>query len=125
MPYQSLKGIRRTGGKAEGCDRGGRMMDFSILIATLRAKQWLTPLEKDILDTYHEWSKVPFNRNSAIKKITENNVKYPDIMMAISTMPTTESKPWFKASDEDVVSNLECQLGALAGKELEALKNGK
>ena len=44
-------------------------MDYSILIALLRAKQYLTDLEKDILDTWDEWKKEPFDYNSAQRQV--------------------------------------------------------
>ena len=47
-------------------------MDYSILIALLRAKQYLTDLEKDILDTWDEWKKEPFDYNSAQRQVMQN-----------------------------------------------------
>ena len=52
-------------------------MDYSILIALLRAKQYLTDLEKDILDTWDEWKKEPFDYNSAQRQVMQNNAKIP------------------------------------------------
>lgn len=40
-------------------------MDYSLLIAYLRQKQYITDLEKDILDTWNELQKSPFDRSSA------------------------------------------------------------
>lgn len=34
-------------------------MDYSLLIAYLRQKQYITDLEKDILDTWNELQKTP------------------------------------------------------------------
>jgi hypothetical protein len=93
----------------------------SVLIETLKGRGAATSLERDILDTYHELNKNPFDRDSAIKKIIENNANYPDIFMAISTRSNMVLKPWATASDDDVFSNLTSQLGALVGKEWEAL----
>lgn len=95
---------------------------ISLIIEMLKQKQFITPLEQDILDTYHELNKMPFDRDSAIKKITENNKNHPDIFIAISVSPTTVFKPWTDASNEDVYSNLTNQLGALVEKELEVVK---
>lgn len=97
----------------------------SVLIEILKARDVITPLEQDILDTYHELNKTPFNRDSAIKKITENNTNHPDIFIAISLSPTTVFKPWADASNEDVYSNLASQLGALVEKELEVVNGGQ
>lgn len=97
----------------------------SVLIEILRERDVISPLEQDILDTYRELNKKPFERESAIKKITENNINHPDIFITISTSPTTVLKPWAAASDEDVCSNLTSQLGALVEKELEVVKGGQ
>lgn len=40
-------------------------MDYSLLIAYLRQKQYITDLEKDVLDTWDELQKSPFDRSSA------------------------------------------------------------
>lgn len=92
------------------------MDSISPIIEMLKQNQFITPLEQDILDTYHELNKKPFERESAIKKITENNINHPDIFITISTSPTTVLKPWAAASIEDVRSNLTNQLGALVEK---------
>lgn len=97
----------------------------SVLIEILKERDVIIPLERDILDTYHELNKTPFNRDSAIKKITENNANHPDVFRAISMSPTTVFKPWTDASNEDVCSNLSSQLGALAEKEWEVLNGGQ
>lgn len=39
-------------------------MDYSLLIAYLRQKQYITDLEKDILDTWNELQKNPFDRSA-------------------------------------------------------------
>ena len=100
------------------------MDSISLILEILKQKQVITPLEQDILDTYHELNKKPFERNSAIRQSQKNNVNHPDIFEEISTSPTTVLKPWAVASDEDVYSNLMSQLGALTERELEVLKRG-
>ena len=41
-------------------------MDYSLLIAYLRQKQYITDLERDILDTWNELAEEsPFDRSSA------------------------------------------------------------
>ena len=52
-------------------------MDYSLLIAYLRQKQYITDLEKDILDTWNELQKSPFDRSSAQLQIMQNNAKHP------------------------------------------------
>lgn len=97
----------------------------SFVIEFLKQKKVITPLEQDILDTYHELGKTPFDRDASIKKIRENNINYPDIFVAISASPATVYKPWEEASDEDVCSNLMSQLGVLAEKEWKVLQCGQ
>ena len=72
-------------------------MDYSLLIAYLRQKQYITDLEKDILDTWNELQKNPF--------------------VAIAALPATETRPFEQATDSDIRYNLEKQLAALAAKE--------
>ena len=101
-------------------------MDIKGLITELlKQNRLLTPLEQDILDTYNELSKKPFDRNSAIQQSQKNNVNHPDIFVEISAKPTTVLKPWAAASDEDVFSNLMSQLEALGKRELEARSHGQ
>ena len=84
-------------------------MDYSILITFLKDKENITDLEKDILDTWNELQKNPFDRNSAQLQILQNNAKYPDIFIAI--------RPFEQATEADIQYNLENQLIALATKE--------
>lgn len=101
-------------------------MDIKGLITELlKQNRLLTPLEQDILDTYNELSKKPFDRNSAIRQSQKNNINHPDIFLEISTNPATVLKPWAAASDEDVYSSLMSQLEALGKRELEAHRNGQ
>lgn len=101
-------------------------MDLKSLITELlKSKGVLTPLEQDILDTYNELSKNPFERDSAIRQSQKNNLNHLDIFVKISASPTTVVKPWAAASDEDVYSNLTIQLGALVERELEAYNHGQ
>lgn len=37
-------------------------MDFTLLVEGLRQAKYITPLEKDILDTWNELQKDPFDR---------------------------------------------------------------
>lgn len=97
----------------------------SFLIEMLKQKQLITPLEQDILDTYHELNKQPFKRDSAIRQIQKNNINHPDIFVEISTNPMTVFKPWDVASDEDVYSNLMSQLEALVNREQEVSQRGQ
>ena len=64
-------------------------MDFSLLIEGLRQARCITPLEKDILDTWNELQKSPFDRSSAQLQIVQNNAKHPEIFVAIAALPAT------------------------------------
>lgn len=101
------------------------MDSTNLIIEMLKQKQFITPLEQDILDTYHELNKRPFERDLAIRQSQKNNMNHPDIFVEISAKPTTVFKPWAVASDEDVYSNLMSQFEALVEQELEVLKRGQ
>lgn len=92
-------------------------MDYSILIALLREKQHLTDLEKDILDTWDELQKFPFDRSSAQLQILQNNTRHPEILAAIKALPTTVIRPFNQVTENDIRYKLEKQLVALAVKE--------
>lgn len=92
-------------------------MDYSFLIEYLKQKQYLTDLEKDILDTWNELQKNSFDRSAAQKQVIQNNAKHPEIFVAIAALPATETRPFEQATDSDIRYNLEKQLAALAAKE--------
>lgn len=92
-------------------------MGYSFLIEYLKQKQYLTDLEKDILDTWNELQKNPFDRSAAQKQVIQNNAKHPEIFVAIAALPATETRPFEQATDSDIRYNLEKQLAALAAKE--------
>lgn len=92
-------------------------MNFSLLIEGLRQAKSITPLEKDILDTWNELQKSPFDRSSAQLQIMQNNAKHPEIFLAIQSLPTTETRPFEQATDSDIRYNLEKQFAALVAKE--------
>ena len=92
-------------------------MDYNILITFLQEKQYLTDLEKDILDTWNELQKNPFDRSAAQKQVIQNNAKHPEIFVAIAALPATETRPFEQATDSDIRYKLEKQLAALAAKE--------
>ena len=92
-------------------------MDYNFLIEYLRQKQYLTDLEKDILDTWNELQKNPFDRSAAQRQVLQNDAKYPEIFLAIAALPTTVSRPIERMTEFDLRYNLENQLAALAAKE--------
>lgn len=98
---------------------------IEILINVLKNKQFITDLEKDILDTENKIVSQPFDRKSAEKKIVENNSKYPEVLITICAMPGTVSLPFSQVSDMDIIENLHKQLVLLCGKEIgEVQTNG-
>ncbi len=74
----------------------------SVLIEVLKEKDVITPLEQDILDTYNELNKKPFDREAVIRQCKKNNINHPGIFIAISTSLTTVFKPWLDASNEEI-----------------------
>ena len=92
-------------------------MDYSFFIEYLKQKQYLTDLEKDILDTWNELQKNPFDRSAAQRQVLQNDAKYPEIFLAIAALPTTVSRPIEQMTEPDIRYNLENQLAALATKE--------
>ena len=92
-------------------------MDYSFLIEYLRQKQYLTDLEKDILDTWNELQKNPMDHSAAQRQVLQNDTKYPEIFFTIKSMPTTVPRPIEQMTEPDIRYNLENQLAALAAKE--------
>lgn len=92
-------------------------MDYSLLIAYLRQKQYITDLEKDILDTWNELQKTPFDYRSAQMQVMKNDAKHPEILAAIKALPTTVIRPFDQVTENDIRYNLGEQLEALAMKE--------
>ena len=105
--------VRKTSGRYPG----GCVMDYSFFIEYLKQKQYLTDLEKDILDTWNELQKNPFDRSAAQRQVLQNDAKYPEIFLAIAALPTTVSRPIERMTEFDIRYNLENQLAALAAKE--------
>ncbi len=92
-------------------------MDCSLLIAYLRQKQYIADLEKDILDTWNELQKTPFDYRSAQMQVMKNGAKYPTVSTEIAALPTTMPKPIEQFTEADIRYNLTMQLVALAAKE--------
>ena len=92
-------------------------MDYSLLIAYLRQKQYITDLERDILNTWNELHKDPLDRKSAQAQIAKNNAKHPDVFTAVSALPTTVPCPFEQMNEADYRYSLESQFVALAAKE--------
>lgn len=86
-------------------------MDYGILITALKVKPYLTDLEKDILDTWNEIQKKPFDRVSAQGQVIQNALKYPELLaVIIAVYSSTQGRV-------DIRDNLEKQLMVLLMKE--------
>ena len=92
-------------------------MDFALMIEGLRQTKSITPLEKDILDTWNELQKSPLDRSSAQLQIMQNNAKHPEIFAAITALPTTVVRPFDQVTESDIRYNLWKQLEVLSVKE--------
>lgn len=97
----------------------------NVIIEMLKQKRYISPLEQDILETWDELQKYPFDLNSAQQKVISNDVKYPDVFLKVNALPTTVSKPIQEITERDVRYILSSQLDFLLDKERSALNNGR
>lgn len=97
------------------------MDKINMLIELLKIKEMITPLEQDILDTWHELNKEPFTINSAKRQVDTNDTNHQDIFLKIAFLPTTVPKPRHAITEDDIRYNLSNQLALLVEKEVEAL----
>lgn len=97
----------------------------SMLIEALKAKKMITPLEKDILDTWNELNKNPLAMESAERQVVMNDANHKDIFNKIALLPTTVSKPRYAITENDIRYNLANQLIMLIEKERNATNGGK
>ena len=95
------------------------------LIEQLKAKEVLTDLESDILETSKELSKEPFDRPSASLRMGLNYGKYPEIFIEASIASGGSAQPNYTLSNDAIRDNLQWQLQKLAQKELEAQHYGE
>lgn len=100
------------------------MDQVSILIEFLKSQRLITPLEKDILDTWNEYLKNPFDMDSANRQIVSNNINHPDILVKITALPTTVTKPRDQIAESDLRYILCEQLLFLVDKRNGENKNG-
>ena len=98
---------------------------LSALIETLKAKETLTDLESDILETFKEYKRKPFKRKSAESQMNLNYAKYKDIFKKAAVVPGVVPLPSSALPNEDIISNLQYQLASLVEKELGEQHNGK
>lgn len=96
----------------------------SIMIEMLKQKKYITPLEKDILDTWNELQKYPFDMDSAEYQIISNDINHPKVAAMVTAMPTTVPKPREQITETDLRYLLTMQLSGLIEKEREETRNG-
>ena len=97
----------------------------NIMFEMLKQKKYITPLEKDILDTWNELQKYPFNMNSAERQVISNDINQPKIAALVTAMPSTVPKPREQITETDLRYLLTMQLSGLIEKEREATRNGE
>ena len=96
----------------------------NIMFEMLKQKKYITPLEKDILDTWNELQKYPFDMNSAERQVISNDINHPKIAAVVTAMPTTVPKPREQITETDLRYLLTMQLSGLIEKEREETWNG-
>ena len=101
------------------------MDKVSILIEFLKSHRMITALEKDILDTWNEYQKNPFDMDSANRQIALNYGNHSDIYEKVNSLPTTVSKPRNQITEIDLRYVLGELLLFLVDKRNEENKNGK
>ena len=101
------------------------MDTVSATIEVLKAKRMITPLEKDILDTWNELNKNPLTMESAERQVAMNDANHIDIFGKIALLPTTVPKPRYAITENDIRYNLANQLIMLIEKERNATNGGK
>ncbi len=99
------------------------MDSISTLIEFLKSKKQLSQLESDFVETFKELMKNPFDRRSAELRMGLNYGGYLDIFAEAGIVLGGTAQPNYTLSDDEIRSNLQCQLLKLAGKEQEALRN--
>jgi hypothetical protein len=69
-------------------------MDINLYIEGLRQSQEKTSRQKDILDTWEEIQKVPFDRQTAIKQAKKNKLNYSNLREKTSPMFVIGTRLW-------------------------------
>lgn len=93
-------------------------MDITLYIEGLRQSQEKTSRQKDILDTWEEIQKVPFDRQTAIKQAKKNKLNYSNLREKTSPMFVIGTRLWEELYDKDICLNLQWQLGVLVEEEM-------
>ena len=96
---------------------------ITALINALRLTNNITSLQNDILDTWNELQKNPFDTGSAHKQIISNNISHPDVYLALSAKPGMIQKSGDSLTQDDMIFTLRHQLDGLVAKEIEKYKS--
>lgn len=91
---------------------------IDIAIEALKTKKHITDIESDILKTWEDYKRNPFDREKAQSRIISNNIKYPDILVAIEMMPNIVKKPFTEVTEDDTKGNLANQINCMFLKRL-------
>ena len=86
---------------------------IGLFVEGLYKKGYLTLLERDIVDTWKELQIDPFNAQSAIQQILNNNLNHPEVFAAVIAKPTTVQKRPEDIDENDLKYNLWSQLELL------------
>lgn len=98
---------------------------LSVLVEALKEKKDITDLESDILETFKEYKRNPFERQSAEARMEQNYTKYRDIFAKAAVVAGVAPQPSSTLSDQEIIGNLQYQLSLLTEKEWEAQRNGQ
>lgn len=93
-------------------------MDTNAYIKYFRQVADKTSRQKDILDTWSEMNRNPFDRRTAINQAKKNNMRYPQLVAEIMAAAVVGMRPWEELSDDDICYNLQLQLDVLIGEEI-------
>ena len=93
-------------------------MDTNAYIKYFQQVQEKTSRQKDILDTWDEMNKNPFDRMKAINQAKKNKASYSQLVVEITAASVVGTRPWEELSDYDIYCNLQWQLEVLIGEEI-------
>ena len=95
------------------------------ILEYMKNQKVLTDLEKDIIETVNRINMQPFDRIEAIKKMNENNTRYPENMNLGYFNPNLFLKPVKELDDGEISNNLHMQLSYMVLKELKEIQKKK
>ena len=82
-------------------------------IENLKAKGQKTDIEVDIVETWEDLNRCPFDYEKAKLRVLSNDAKYPDIKALIVVKPQTVVKPINYVTEDDLKYNLSSQVELL------------